>query len=343
MRTENEIFAEGAGCMRALSTALRGARHAFALLFIAMLGACGRQADPGWSGYVEGDYVYVAAPIAGALTTLAVQRGDEVERGATLFVLEAEAERAAREEAAARASSAGAQAADLDKGKREQEVAMVRAQLAQANAQAVQASAELARQEQLVAQGFVSASHLDDARAAARQARARVAELEASLQVAQMPARSDERTAAAASTDAARFALEQARWREDQKRQSSPTDARVADTFFRAGEWVAAGQPVVSLLPPGATKARFFGPESELGAIAVGQAVAITCDGCAAPVAARITFIATQAEYTPPVIYSNSQRARLVFMVEARPDATGAALLRPGQPVDVRRAAGAAP
>jgi len=304
----------------------------------ALLGACSPKADPAWAGYVEGEYVYVAAPIAGALTTLAVQRGDEVKRGAPLFALDDQAERAAREEAAARASGAGAQAADLAKGKREQEIAVVQAQITQARAQAVQASAELARQEALVTQGFVSASRLDDVRAAARQARARVAELEASLRVAQLPARSDERSAAA-STDAARYALDQARWREQQKQQSAPADARVADTFFRAGEWVGAGQPVVSLLPPGATKARFFVPESELGAIAVGQAVSVACDGCSAPVAARISFISTQAEYTPPVIYSNSQRARLVFMVEARPDPKDAARLRPGQPIDVRRAA----
>jgi len=305
----------------------------------ALLGACSPKADPAWAGYVEGEYVYVAAPIAGALTTLAVQRGDEVKRGAPLFALDDQAERAAREEAAARASGAGAQAADLAKGKREQEIAVVQAQITQARAQAVQASAELARQEALVTQGFVSASRLDDVRAAARQARARVAELEASLRVAQLPARSDERSAAAASTDAARYALDQARWREQQKQQSAPADARVADTFFRAGEWVGAGQPVVSLLPPGATKARFFVPESELGAIAIGQAVSVACDGCSAPVAARISFISTQAEYTPPVIYSNSQRARLVFMVEARPDPKDAARLRPGQPIDVRRAA----
>lgn len=306
----------------------------------AVLGACGSKDDPAWAGYVEGEYVYVASPIAGALTTLAVQRGDEVKRGAPLFALDDQAERAAREEAAARASGAGAQAADLAKGKREQEIAVVQAQITQARAQAVQASAELARQQALVTQGFVSASRLDDVRAAARQARARVAELEASLRVAQLPARSDERSAAAASTDAARHALEQARWREQQKQQSAPADARVADTFFRAGEWVGAGQPVVSLLPPGATKARFFVPEGELGAIAIGQAVSVACDGCSAPVAARISFIATKAEYTPPVIYSNSQRARLVFMVEARPDPQDAGRLRPGQPIDVRRAAG---
>ncbi|MEP7303249.1 MAG: HlyD family efflux transporter periplasmic adaptor subunit [Caldimonas sp.] len=313
----------------------------FAVAALASLAACSPPADSGWSGYAEGEYVYVASPIAGALTQLAVQRGDDVKRGATLFVLDAVAERAAREEAAARAIGAGAQAADLQKGKREQEVAVVQAQLAQAQAQAIQARNELARQEGLVAQGFVSASHLDDVRAAARLAQARVAELGAQLRVARLPARSDEREAAAARTAAARFALEQARWREQQKVQAAPADARVAETYFRPGEWVGAGQPVVSLLPPGAVKARFFVPEGELGAIAVGQAVRVRCDGCAAEVPARISFIATQAEYTPPVIYSNSQRAKLVFMVEARADAAGAARLRPGQPVEVHRAASA--
>lgn len=315
---------------------------AIVVLSASLLAACGRDEPPAWSGYVEGEYVYVAAPIAGALTELPVQRGQDVKRGAPLFALDDAVEQAAVGQAAASARAAQAQAADLEKGKRAQEIAVVQAQLAQAGALAVQARSELARQEQLVGQGFVSASRLDDLRAAARQADARVAELQASLRVARLPARSDERTAATEASVAAAHALEQARWREQQKRQSAPADARVADTFFRLGEWVNAGQPVVSLLPPGATKARFFVPESELGTIAVGQPVRVACDGCGAPVAAHISFIATQAEYTPPVIYSNSQRARLVFMVEARPDATGdEPRLRPGQPIDVRRAASA--
>jgi HlyD family secretion protein len=110
----------------------------------------------------------------------------------------------------------------------------------------------------------------------------------------------------------------------------------VADTYFRVGEWVNAGQPVVALLPPGAVRARFFVPEAELGALQIGQAVELRCDGCGAPMAARIDFIATAPEYTPPVIYSNAQRARLVFMVEARPEAKDGARLKPGQPIDVK-------
>ncbi len=114
-------------------------------------------------------------------------------------------------------------------------------------------------------------------------------------------------------------------------------DAQVADTYFRPGEYVGAGQPVLALLPAANLKARFFVAEGEVATLAAGQAVTLHCDGCGAPIAARISRIATQAEYTPPVIYSNSQRARLVFLVEARPEAKDAARLRPGQPLDVRR------
>ena len=308
-----------------------------------LLAACAKPADPLWSGYVEGDYIYVAAPLAGALASLPVQRGQNVVRNALLFALDADSERAARDEASARLASAQALAANTGKGRRSDELAVTQAQLAQARAQAALAASELAREQQLVAQGFVSQQRLDDARTAVQQSQARVTELNAALRVAQLPARSDERNAAQATADAAQAALAQSEWRERQKQQRAPTDARVTETFFRVGEWVAAGQPVVALLPPAGTKARFFVPEREIGSVALGQPVAIQCDGCGAPIAARIDFIATQAEYTPPVIYSNAQRARLVFMVEARPEAKDGPRLKPGQPVDVRRAAAAAP
>jgi HlyD family secretion protein len=301
-----------------------------------LLAGCQRAPERLWSGYVEGDYVYVASPIGGALITLAVRRGDSVARGAALFALDSASERAAREEAQARAQSAQAQADNTDKGRRNEEVAVTQAQLVQARAQATLAASELRRAQQLVTQGFISPSKLDDARTAANQSQAHVAELEAALRVARLPARADERTAADALSDAARSALAQLQWREQQKQQRAPDDALVADTLFRIGEWVNPGQPVVALLPPGAVKARFFVPETELGTLKLGQNVELRCDGCGAPIAARIDFIATRAEYTPPVIYSNSQRARLVFMVEARPEAKDGARLKPGQPLDVK-------
>lgn len=314
-----------------------------ALVSAALLGACTAPPPPGWTGYAEGDYVRVAAPLAGALVALPVQAGQTVAAGAPLFTLEAQAEAAAQQEAAARVAASLATARNADSGRRADEVAVTRAQLAQARAAAALARSELARQQQLVAQGFISPAKLDDAQAAASQSAARVAEFEAALKVAELPARPDERAAARASAQAAEQVLVQSRWRLEQKTQRAPASAtagtQVADTYYRVGEWVPAGAPVVSLLPPGAVKARFYVAEAELGALQPGQAVHLHCDGCGADIAARITRIATQPEYTPPVIYSNAQRARLVFMVEARPDALAdAQRLKPGQPLDVRRA-----
>jgi HlyD family secretion protein len=303
---------------------------------------CSEQATPSWSGYVEADYVYVAAPLPGALTSLAVAPGQPVGRGDALFRLDAEAETAARDEAAARLAAAQAQSDDATKGRRAEELAVTQAQLAQARAQAELAAADLVRQRELNDQDFVARARVDTAQAAVTETQARVAELQAALSVGRLPARSDGRLAAQAQVDAARQALRQADWRLRQKVQAAPMAAVVNDTYFRPGEFVGAGQPVLSLLPPGQIKARFFVPEAEVASLAPGQTVTLSCDGCGAAIPARIRRIASQAEYTPPVIYSNSQRAKLVFMVEAWPESADAAWLRPGQPIDVRRGASGA-
>jgi HlyD family secretion protein len=303
---------------------------------LGLVAGCQEPVDHGWSGYAEGDYVYIAAPVAGTLKTLAVQAGQEVAAGSPLFTLDATPEQAARAEAEARVRVAQAQADNTTKGRRRDELAVVRAQLAQARAQAARAETEWHRQKALVDQNFVSRSRLDDASTARTQARDRVTELEASLRVAQLPARVDERESAQAQVEAAKAAHGQLSWREKQTAQAAPSAGLVADTFWRVGEYVPAGQPIVSLLPPAARKARFYVPEVELGRLKVGQAVQVRCDGCGAPIAARISRIATQPEYTPPVIYSNTQRTKLVFLVEARPEASDAAKLHPGQPLDVK-------
>ena len=170
------------------------------------------------------------------------------------------------------------------------------------------------------------------------QAKARVAELEASVAVANLPSRSDERDSAQALARAAEQGRAQASWRVEQTRQSAPVAARVSDVFMRVGEWVPAGQPVLALLPPNQRKARFYVSESEIGALKPGDAVQLHCDGCGAAIPAKVSFIANGPEYTPPVIYSNTQRTTLVFLVEARPSLPNdAERLRPGQPLSVTR------
>jgi HlyD family secretion protein len=241
-----------------------------------------------------------------------------------------------RREAEERLRNAEAQLANLRKARRPTEIAAVRAQIAQADAALELSEAQLKRTAQLVAQNFIAKEKYDEAQAARDRDRARVAQLKADLATAQLAARPDEIKAAEAAVAAAKATLEQAAWRLEQKSAAAPAAALVADTYFVKGEWVGAGAPVVSLLPPQNMKIRFFVPEAVLGALRVGQEMRVACDGCAADITARVSFIAPQAEFTPPVIYSRENRAKLVFLVEARPAPADAVKLHPGQPVEVK-------
>jgi HlyD family secretion protein len=165
---------------------------------------------------------------------------------------------------------------------------------------------------------------------------ARLRELQAQRALALDAARSDEVAAAAAEARGATADADLARWREGQRQRQAPQDAQVFDVLYRVGEWVNAGAPVVALLPPQGLKLRFFVPQAQLARVAVGQRVAVACDGCPGGLSARVRWVSPQAEYTPPVIYSNASRAKLVFMVEATPDDAARAAIKPGQPLDVR-------
>lgn len=299
------------------------------------LAACSPARDDGvMSGYAEAEFTYVAPAVAGTLQALNVQRGDRVDAGQALYALDSDAEQLGRSAAQARSERAAAQAANLQKGRRPLELQALDQQLAQARAAAAASAATLERQRALVDQGFVAALRLDEWVAARDRDAARVKELEAQRALALQAARSDEVAAARADVRGADADLALARWREGQKQRTAPVAALVHDVMFRVGEWVPAGAPVVALLPPGALKVRFFVPEPMLPQAGIGREVALACDGCASGLTARIRYVAPQAEFTPPVIYSNGSRAKLVFMVEAVP--TAAAALKPGQPLDVR-------
>ena len=298
--------------------------------------ACGNPAPPTLQGYIEGEYVRVAAPFGGTLVKLDAQRGQTVSADAPLFALEAESEAAGRREAEERLKRSLAQVDDLKKGLRATEIDAVRAQMGQAEVAADLSTKEHARQLDLVSKGFVSQQRADEAKAARDRDRGKVAELRAQLATARSGSRPDEIRAAEAEARGAREALAQADWRLRQKTVAATVGGVVTDTLFTRGEWVPSGSPVVTLLPPGNVKVRFFVPEAQLGAVQVGQKVGFSCSGCAPDLAATVTFVAPQAEFTPPVIYSKDSRAKLVFLVEARPAPGQAGKLHPGQPVDVR-------
>jgi HlyD family secretion protein len=113
----------------------------------------------------------------------------------------------------------------------------------------------------------------------------------------------------------------------------SPADGTIQQVYYRPGETVTAGKPVVALLPPQNLKFRFFAPEPLLPEIKYGETVTVSCDGCAKGLTAKVSFIARSAEFTPPVIYSLDERAKLVFLIEARP--VEPEKFRVGQPVTV--------
>ena len=307
-----------------------------AILLASILGGCADQGSGVLQGYAEGEYLRVASPIAGQLVRLAVARGDIVKRGDLLFVLEQDNEAAARRQAEGQLRQTQAQYRNLLTGKRPEEIDTIRAQLAQADASLRLSESNLERQEELNRGKFVSKEAVDTARSARDRDRARVGELNAQLAAAQLSARPDEIKAAEAANAASREALAQAEWRLEQKSLRAPQAAQVADTLYVLGEWVPAGSPVVALLPPGNIKVRFFISEKTLGSVKVGQKVNLQCDGCGDAISAAVTYIAPQAEYTPPVIYSRDARAKLVFLVEARPTPAQAVRLHPGQPVEVR-------
>jgi HlyD family secretion protein len=321
--------------MKRAQTIRQGAA-ALALLLWLPLGGCRPAPDSRVQGYVEGEFVYIASPLAGTVETLSVERGAKVKAGDSLFALDPEPEQSARGEADRRLAQGRAQLEDAKKGRRAPEIEAIDQQLGQARAASVLSAATFARQEKLYQSGASAANEFDAARAARDQDRHRVSQLEADLQMAALGSRDDQIAAAAANVRALEAALAKADWNLSQKWQAAPQAGLVFDTLYRQGEWVAAGRPIISMLPPANIKVRAFVPETRIGKIQLGASARVQVDGVSEPFAGKVSFISPQAEYTPPVIYSQESRGKLVFMIELRFDPAAAAKLHPGQPVDVQ-------
>lgn len=304
------------------------------VLLVLSATGCSPGGDAAFQGYLEGDYLRIAAPEAGWLDSVAATEGGTVKAGTPLFVLESSRERAAVEEARSRLAQAEADLADRAAASRPEEVAAVEAQVRDAESALRLARTNLQRQTALSKTNVAAAARLDEARAAEASATARLERVRSELAVARLPSRDQRIAGAQAAAAAARAVLQQAEWRLAQRSVAAPRDALVDDVVRRPGEWVPANGTVVSLLPPDGIKVVFFVPEPRRAAVAPGDALPVACTGCPAGLTARVTRLASDAEFTPPVIYSQETRAKLVFKVEAllQGDAGG---LRPGQPVTV--------
>ena len=306
------------------------------LCALAPMAACTNGKPSSFQGYVEGEFVHVASGAAGRLQHLLVKRGQTVEAATPLFDLESEQETAAVQQADEALHASRAQLADLGSGKRSAELAVVEAQLEQASAAEQQSASQLARDAAQLDAGGISRMQLEASRAKHDVDAARVRELSGQLEVARMAARPEQIRAQSSQVAAANAVLVQSKTRLNEKHVVAAGGGVIVDTLFSEGEWVPAGSPVVRMLPPENLKVRLFVPQPAVSLFPVGRAVTIDCPGCERPFAGTVTYASPEPEYTPPVIYSNDTREKLVFLIEARPEAAAAASLHPGQPVDVR-------
>lgn len=309
--------------------------------FLSSLLGCGSPGDV-FAGYVEGEFAAIAPIAVARVEAVEVRRGDYVAAGALLARLEDSDARLAVAQAQARLAQMQAQLANLKVGRRREEIAVIEATLDSAKAAARDAQLTFDRKKELFARKVIARAELDQAQAALDVARARVEEIEANLAVARLPARPEEIRAMEQQRSEAASALASARWHLEQRRIVARAAGRVFDILKHRGETAGPAAPIISFLPDGAIKLRFYIPQETRAAIALGTRLEVACDGCPTGLAAEVSYVADQPEFTPPVIYSVDNRQKLVYLVEARPSRQDISL-QPGQIVDVRLQTDAAP
>lgn len=303
---------------------------------LALLAGCGDKPSGRLLGYVEGDYVYAAAESGGRIAILAVKRGDHVAAGAPLFSQDLTREQAVLAQAQADLAEAEAKLEDLTKGNRPEEIAVIQAQLDAAKATLKLSEPRVQRRRELVKTNVVGVEQVDEAEAAILEDRNKIAEMQARLNVAKLPARDDALAAAKMAVAAQQQAVKAAQWDVDHRQIVAPAAGYVEDVYYRVGEMPMQGQAVIQLLPPENIKLRLYAAEPELGGFRIGDQLRIFCDGCVQGLTARVSFISHDAEFTPPVIYSREMRAKLVYLIELKPD-DPTQPWHPGQPIEAER------
>lgn len=301
-----------------------------------VLGACQPAPESTWQGYAEGEFVALSAPSAGYLATLDAPRGTRVTAGALAFTLSTDPDRQAADSADARVAAAASRVENLASPRRQSEIAALEANVSAASANLELATADYSRAAALADRHLIALAALDAARTHRDAAAASLLAARESLTTARETlGRHAEVKAARSDLAAAQADAAQKHWSVERKQVNTPANGEIADTYFRPGEWVPMGAPVASLLPDGQRRIRFFVPQADVARLPLGTPVLAHCDGCPRPIRGTIDYIAPQAEYTPPVIYSRETRARLVFRVEAAPASADAQLLHPGVPLDI--------
>jgi HlyD family secretion protein len=305
------------------------------LLSVLILTGCKKDDPTTYQGYVEGEYVNIASSQSGRLNKLFVTRGENVNSDAPLFVLDSENETAQLHQNESELTSAQAVLNDMHKGSRTEELDVIKAKLTQAKADADNFQEQLRRNQELYKANALSKETLDNTTASAHRSAALVNELQNSLKVAQIGDRKDRIEAQKAKVDQIQALITQTTWKLSEKARKSPSEAMVFDTLYREGEFVPTGGIVVRLLPPQNRKIRFFVPQNIAEKLTINQNLSVVSRSDGRKIPAHVTYISTEAEYTPPIIYSNETKEKLIYMIEAYPLPADATLLHPGQPVEV--------
>ena len=313
----------------------RFAHYIIIALAALALAGCKEKPPTSLQGYVEGEYLYLAPLTAGYLESLSVEQGDEVTSGKVLFAMDATREKAALAEAEQKLQQAEALLEDARLGKRPTEIAALEAQLRQNQAALELAAKVSARQQKLSEDKLIPTEELDRARADAQQKQQAVNQLKSDLATADLGQRTHQVQAAESNMRAVEASVKQARWNLEQTTQTAPATGQIFDTYFRPGEMVGAGKPVVSLLPPERVRVRVFVSEGQRAAVKAGSRATVRADGLADTLTGSVSFISPHLEYTPPVIYSREMRQKLATMVEISFPPESARRLSPGQPVEV--------
>jgi HlyD family secretion protein len=304
------------------------------LLSAILVSACNFN-DNTLHGYVEAQLTYLSSPNDGKLMTLNVYRGTQVKEGDLLFSLDPLPESAELKSAGAIINQAHSNLKDLEVGKRPTEIEAIESQIKQVKAKIDFLSKDNERYKMLVEKSAVERQRYDQSTQDLGVAVNQLKELEADLATAKLPSRIDEVKAAAANLSSTQALFDKATWELSEKTVYAPKNAQVFDTYYKVGERIPANRPVLSLLAPRDILAVFYVPETVLGNIHLQQKITLKCDNCKVSYQGKIRFISPEAEYTPPVIYSNSARSKLVYRVEADILSRGPIGPNPGQPIDI--------
>lgn len=287
-----------------------------------------------WLGAVDARMTLLGPITTGRIIAVKVSKGGQVRAGDVLFIQDDAVAKVQVVQAQAAVTTAEQMMKDLQSGKRPLELALYDQQLVEANANLTLTQRNYLRADSLNNHGIIGQAQFDAAKNANDIAQSRVAEIEATKRAADLPGREAVLAAAQSRVTEAQAALDQARARLADLSVVSPVTAHVDDVFFDAGEVVGAEQTVISLLTPDAMVLRFYVPEAARVKLASGTVVHFRCDSCTGDLSASVSHIFAAPEYTPPVIYSENARGKLVYQVEAK--ISGAhPELQPGLPVQV--------